>query len=45
MIGGKEVYIYYVDGFVKSEIMERIFSVFLQLPNMKWNSKVMQKNL
>ena len=29
MIGGKEAYLYYIDGFLKSEILERIISVLL----------------
>jgi stage V sporulation protein AF len=31
LIGGKEVYMYYVEGFFKSEVMERIFSVLFQI--------------
>ncbi|MDD4564104.1 MAG: spore germination protein [Eubacteriales bacterium] len=31
LIGEKEVYFYYVEGFIKSEIMERIFSVLFQI--------------
>lgn len=32
IVGGKEVYIYYVDGFIKSEIMEQIFHVLYRIP-------------
>lgn len=31
MIGGKEAYFYYIEGFLKSEIMERIYSVLFQV--------------
>ena len=30
VIGGKESYLYFIDGFLKSEIQEQIISVFLQ---------------
>ncbi len=32
VVGGKEVYIYYIDGFLKSEIMEQIFHVLYRVP-------------
>ncbi len=32
IIGGKEVYLYYVEGFLKSEIMEQMFHVLLSVP-------------
>lgn len=32
VIGGREVYIYYIDGFLKSEIMEQIFHVLYRIP-------------
>jgi stage V sporulation protein AF len=31
IVGGKDVYVYYVDGFIKSEIMEQIFFVFFSV--------------
>jgi len=31
LVGGKEVYLYYVEGFFNSEIMETIFSTLLQI--------------
>lgn len=30
-IGEKEIYLYYIEGFIKSEVMERIFSVLFQI--------------
>ena len=32
IVGGKEVYFYYVDGFLKSDIMEHIFHVLYAVP-------------
>jgi stage V sporulation protein AF len=39
LIGGKEVYVYYVDGFLKAEIMEQIFFVLFQVDKHEMNQR------
>lgn len=39
VVGGKEVYIYYIDGFLKSEIMEQIFHVLYSIPEKEMNQR------
>lgn len=39
IVGGKEVYFYYVEGFLKSEIMEHMFHVLFAVPKNEMNQR------
>jgi Bacillus/Clostridium GerA spore germination protein. len=37
VVGGRECYIYYIDGFLKSEVLEHMFHVLLAVPKNEMN--------
>ncbi|HYE67998.1 MAG TPA: spore germination protein [Anaerovoracaceae bacterium] len=39
IVGGREVYLYYVEGFLKSEIMEQMFHVLLSIPKKEMDER------
>lgn len=39
VVGGREVYIYYIDGFIKSDVMEHMFHVLLAVPKHEMNQR------